>query len=239
MDRCHARRPVADSLAVAPDTTRSASTPGPVDWRGTYAASTTKPRQLIASCVPKGSARRRRRLPDAEAPRGRRLVLRARHRSLHPDAIVSRVWLARRSSSSSRSGADTYIAPAPGHVDYTPIIDEMRPRPVTACRVSSVTAPPRDPPRRRSSRRMEATSRVATGDRIFRPRRPTTSRLAYTSRRRAIQGVIHAPRTMLSELQHIAGWGSPRPNLMAHRVAHATGVARCRSDHSITAATSI
>ena len=121
--------------------------------------------------------------------------------------------------------ADAYIAPAGyGHVDYTAIIDESAP---AGLRVHVVVGDGADQPAPDGVRRV-GWDRLASLEPALdlpSPAADEVAVLAYTSGTTSDpKGVIHDHRTMLSELQHMAGWVTDRPNLMGSPVAHATGM---------------
>ena len=122
-------------------------------------------------------------------------------------------------------GADAYIAPpAYGHVDYTAIVDESA---LAGLRVHVVVGDGADRPAPDGVRRI-AWDRLASIDPVDdlpAPNADEVAVLAYTSGTTSDpKGVVHTHRTMLSELEHINGWVSNRPNLMGSPVAHATGM---------------
>lgn len=124
-----------------------------------------------------------------------------------------------------QSGAAAYLSPlAHGHVDYADIVERDPP---PRLRVHVVIDGPAGssaaPVRRIPWREVDDQEPIATLPVVA----PTDiAVVAYTSGTTSEpKGVLHDHRTMLSELEHMAGWITPgRSNLMGSPVAHATGM---------------
>ncbi|MET0911275.1 MAG: AMP-binding protein, partial [Ilumatobacteraceae bacterium] len=216
---------VAEWLASAPDTTVNVHS-RTNDWHGTYADIDDEARRLIALLRSEGLEPGD--VVAFQMPNSREAIVSFAALAMGGYVMVPIVHIYGRKEVAfilGECGADAYIAPSGyGHVHYTSIIDESAP---AGLRVHVVVGDGADQPAPLGVHRvgwshLEALAPVID---LPTPAADEVAVLAYTSGTTSDpKGVIHDHRTMLSELRHMAGWGSPRPNLMGSPVAHATGM---------------
>ena len=216
---------VADWLAASPDATVDihSRTHG---WHGTYADIDEEARRLIALLRAEGIEPGD--VVAFQVPNWREAVVSFAGLAMGGYVLVPIVHIYGRKEVAfilAECGADAYISPAHhGHVDYDEIVDEHAPE---ILRLHLVVGDEECAPGPAGVRRLPWR---AIHDHEPARDLPVVSAdavvvLAYTSGTTSDpKGVIHDHRSLLSELRHMAGWVSERPNLMGSPVTHATGM---------------
>ncbi len=216
---------VADWLSAAPDATVHVHS-RTHDWHGAYADIDAEARRLVALLRDEGIEPGD--VVAFQVPNWREAVVAFAGLAMGGYVLVPIVHIYGRKEVSfilGECGADAYISPGShGHVDYTAIIDQHAP---DTLRVHLVVGDEARGPAPALVHRLPW-SAVDTFDPVT--ELPVVAAddvvvLAYTSGTTSDpKGVIHDHRSLLSELRHMSGWVTERPNLMGSPVTHATGM---------------
>lgn len=196
-------------------------------WRGTFADIDAESRRLASLLAAEGIQ------PGAvvafQIPNWREAVVSFAALAMGGYVLVPIVHIYGRQEVSfvlRQSGAVAYLSPASyGHVGYAEIVDQDPPPQLRLHVVigDGADAPPAGELRRIPWSAVEQCEPITTLPEVA---ATEVTVIAYTSGTTSEpKGVLHDHRTLLSELEHMAGWITPgRPNLMGSPVTHATGM---------------